>query len=276
MWHRPTWSRAIQSAGYVVPEGALEAAVAEAAGESAGVAAAGSGEEGESREEKRYRATLLRFWFSITSAVLVMVLSMPLMDGHGALAEADPMMAVLRPLAHGLEALMPVLTTIDPTALEIGLFALTLAVMVVGGGTFYAGAWRSLRHGSANMNTLIALGTGAAFLFSAAATFAPGLFRAAGLPADVYYEAVAWILALVLTGQGVRGQGHGPDVVGDPAAAWRWAPGPPGCARRRARSSCRSRRSGSATAGGAPRREDPGRRRVVDRRGGGRRVDAHR
>ena len=196
----PELVAAIQSAGYVVPKGALEAAVAEAAGEAASAPAALS-DPGESREERRYRSTLLRFWFSITSAVLVMVLSMPLMDGHGALAKADPMMAVLRPLAHGIEALVPALATIDPTALEIGLFALTLAVMVVGGGTFYAGAWRSLRHGAANMNTLIALGTGAAFLFSATATFAPGLFRSAGLPADVYYEAVAWILALVLLGK---------------------------------------------------------------------------
>jgi len=196
----PDLVEAIHSAGYVVPDGALEAALAEAAGESTSAPVAAAG-EGESREERRYRTTLLRFWFSITSAILVMVLSMPLMDGHGALAKADPMMAVLRPLAHGLEALVPALATINPTALKIGLFVLTLAVMAVGGGTFYAGAWRSLRHGAANMNTLIALGTGAAFLFSAAATFAPGLFRSAGLPADVYYEAVAWILALVLLGK---------------------------------------------------------------------------
>jgi len=196
----PELVAAIQSAGYAVPEGALEAAVAEAAGEHASAPAAMS-DQAESREERRYRATLLRFWFSITSAVLVMVLSMPLMDGHGALAKADPMMAVLRPLARGIEALVPALATIDPTVLKIGLFVLTLAVMVIGGGTFYAGAWRSLRHGAANMNTLIALGTGAAFLFSATATFAPGLFRDAGLAADVYYEAVAWILALVLLGK---------------------------------------------------------------------------
>jgi Cu+-exporting ATPase len=50
------------------------------------------------------------------------------------------------------------------------------------------------------MNTLIALGTGAAFLFSLAATVAPGWFAARGLPADVYYDAVVWILALILLG----------------------------------------------------------------------------
>jgi len=196
----PALAEAIHSAGYSVPDGALEAAVAELeGGGEAAAPAPGAGEV--PREELRYRAILRRFWFSITAAVAVMLFSMPLMDGNGALAKADPMMAVLRPLAHGLEALIPALATLDPTVLKIGLFVLTLAVMAFGGGEFYTGAWRSLRHGVANMNTLIALGTGAAFLFSAAATFAPGLFHAAGLPADVYYEAVAWILALVLLGK---------------------------------------------------------------------------
>ena len=46
------------------------------------------------------------------------------------------------------------------------------------------------------MNTLVALGTGAAFLLSLAATVAPGAFERRGLPPDVYYEAVILILAL--------------------------------------------------------------------------------
>jgi Cu+-exporting ATPase len=50
------------------------------------------------------------------------------------------------------------------------------------------------------MNTLIAVGTGAALLFSAAATVAPGLFASQGVSADVYYEAVIVIIALVLLG----------------------------------------------------------------------------
>ncbi|MGD2115219.1 MAG: heavy metal translocating P-type ATPase, partial [Acidobacteriota bacterium] len=193
-------AEAIRSAGYQVPEDAL----AEALGRGEEAAPSGArprDDAGPSREELRYRSMLRRFWFSITAAVVVMTLSLPLMDGHGALAQADPMMALLRPLAGLLETAVPALGALDPQVLKGVLFVLTLAVMVGGGREFYAGAWRSLRHGAANMNTLIALGTGAAFLFSAAATFAPEIFRAAGLPADVYYEAVAWILALVLLGK---------------------------------------------------------------------------
>ena len=54
------------------------------------------------------------------------------------------------------------------------------------------------------MNTLIAVGTGAAFLYSVAATVAPGLFVADGARADVYYEAVIIIIALVLLGNAME------------------------------------------------------------------------
>ena len=57
-----------------------------------------------------------------------------------------------------------------------------------------SGAWTALRHRSANMNTLIALGTGAAFLYSLVVTFTAG-------PRAVYFEAAAMILALILLGR---------------------------------------------------------------------------
>ena len=56
------------------------------------------------------------------------------------------------------------------------LLALATPVQFWAGWRFYAGAWGALRHGRANMNTLVAVGTSAAYLFSAAATLAPGLF----------------------------------------------------------------------------------------------------
>ena len=62
--------------------------------------------------------------------------------------------------------------------------------MAWAGRHFYARAWAGLRHHSADMNTLIAVGTGAAFVFSVAATLAPGFFLAHGVAPDVYYEAV--------------------------------------------------------------------------------------
>jgi Cu+-exporting ATPase len=68
------------------------------------------------------------------------------------------------------------------------------------GRHFYVRAWQGARHGSADMNTLIALGTGSAFLFSAVATVAPQLFADRGVAPNVYYEAVIIIVALVLVG----------------------------------------------------------------------------
>ena len=84
---------------------------------------------------------------------------------------------------------------------------LLLATPVVGwaGWPFFARAAASLRHRSLNMFTLIALGTGAAWLYSVPATLAPGLFPAALRGPDgavaVYFEAAAVITVLVLLGQ---------------------------------------------------------------------------
>jgi P-type Cu+ transporter len=71
--------------------------------------------------------------------------------------------------------------------------ALTLPVIFYAGAPFYIAAWSALRHGSANMNSLIALGTGAAFLFSVYETARGGH--------EVYFEAAAAIIALILTGR---------------------------------------------------------------------------
>jgi Cu+-exporting ATPase len=71
--------------------------------------------------------------------------------------------------------------------------ALTLPVIFYSGAPIYAAAWRALRHFSANMNSLIALGTGAAFLYSLWETLRGGH--------EVYYEAAAVIIALILLGR---------------------------------------------------------------------------
>ena len=77
---------------------------------------------------------------------------------------------------------------------------LLLALPVVGyaGAPFYTGAWSGLRHRDANMNTLIALGTGAAFLYSVCETLRGR--------ADVYFEAAAVIIALILVGRTLEGR----------------------------------------------------------------------
>ncbi len=72
--------------------------------------------------------------------------------------------------------------------------------MAWAGRHFYVRAWSGFRHHSADMNTLVAVGTGAAFLYSVLATVAPGFFLSRGVAPDVYYEAVVIIIALILTG----------------------------------------------------------------------------
>jgi len=80
---------------------------------------------------------------------------------------------------------------------------LLLAVPVVfyAGAPFYAGAWTALRHRSANMNTLIAMGTGAAFLYSLIITVRGGH--------EVYYEAAAVIITLILLGRVLEARARG-------------------------------------------------------------------
>ena len=80
------------------------------------------------------------------------------------------------------------------------LLVLTLGVMATAGRHFYTRAWAAFRHHTADMNTLVALGTGAAFVYSVIATVAPEFFTSRGVPADVYYEAVLLIIAFILTG----------------------------------------------------------------------------
>jgi len=85
------------------------------------------------------------------------------------------------------------------------LFLLTIPVQFWAGSTFYSGALHALRRRTADMNTLIAVGTSAAFGYSTVATFLPHLFPAAflhhgGMPA-VYFDTSAMIIALILLGR---------------------------------------------------------------------------
>ena len=80
------------------------------------------------------------------------------------------------------------------------LFALTLPVMGWAGRHFYSRAWSAFRHRTADMNTLIAVGTGAAFGYSLCVTVAGSWLAARGIQPHVYYEPVIWIITLVLLG----------------------------------------------------------------------------
>jgi Cu+-exporting ATPase len=79
--------------------------------------------------------------------------------------------------------------------------ALTLPVILYAGAPFYRAAWSATRHGAANMNSLIALGTGAAFLYS--------LVETVRGRHEVYYEAAAVIIALILLGRTLEARARG-------------------------------------------------------------------
>jgi|GEM_PF-5115 len=83
-------------------------------------------------------------------------------------------------------------------------FALATPVQVVLGARFYRGAWRALRHRTANMDTLVAVGTTAAYAYSVAATFVPSL---TGQP--VFYETSALLLTFVLLGKLLEARAKG-------------------------------------------------------------------
>lgn len=90
---------------------------------------------------------------------------------------------------------------IEPTLLNWILLALTLPVVVWSGGEFYKSAWKSLKHTSASMDTLIAVGTGSAFVFSLAVTLKPDLFASVGQSGEVYYDTTVTIITLILVGR---------------------------------------------------------------------------
>lgn len=95
-----------------------------------------------------------------------------------------------------------------PFSNEIQLL-LTLPVMVFFGGTFFTGAWKQARMKRSNMDTLVALSTSIAFLFSVFNTFFPEFWYARGLEPHVYYEASVVIIAFVLTGKWMEERAKG-------------------------------------------------------------------
>ncbi len=86
---------------------------------------------------------------------------------------------------------------------------LATPVMVWCGQQFFTGAWKSLLHHTADMNTLVSLGTGSAYLYSLFATFFPDFFQSNGLEAAIYYEPAAVIITLILLGRLLESRARG-------------------------------------------------------------------
>lgn len=163
------------------------------------------------KRRKETRRLLWKFVGAAVAALLTMVASMPLMGGMDT-RQSDLFSRITGPIDSVLQGLLPQLYTFaasDPQLLKLGMLVITILVMLFSGRQFYVGAWRGFQHRTADMNTLIAVGTAAAFLYSAVATLVPWVFTSAGLPADVYFEAVSAIIALILLGRLLEARARG-------------------------------------------------------------------
>ena len=123
-----------------------------------------------------------------------MLLSMPLSMGTGAMGKMGP-------LSRLSTEFLPFLLQIPTRALELSLLLMAVTGMALAWSEVYKPAWSATLHRTTNMNTLVALGTISALLYSAVATLAPALFTGHGLHAQVYYESVLFILAFLLLGR---------------------------------------------------------------------------
>ncbi len=130
---------------------------------------------------REYRALMRKFWFSAAVAVPVLILS-----NTGLV----PGLRDVSWLERGSDGLYWVWR---------GLALLTLPVLLWAASQFYTGAWRALKHRSANMHTLIATGITAAYAYSLVAVADPGIFPAEKY-AEVYFDVVAVVTALVILG----------------------------------------------------------------------------
>src|SRR2546426_7123031 len=138
-------------------------------------------EERQQRKEAAYRELKRRFWVAAALSVPVMLLGMSEHLG----------LPVSQTASFWLQLL------------------LTTPVQFWAGWQFYKGAWAVARHGTTDRNTLIALGTSAAYGYSVAATVAPGSFTAGGATPQVYFDSSAAIITLILLGRVLEARAKG-------------------------------------------------------------------
>ncbi|MBL7062041.1 MAG: heavy metal translocating P-type ATPase, partial [Dehalococcoidia bacterium] len=89
------------------------------------------------------------------------------------------------------------------------LWALATPVQFWTGWWFYKGMWGALKHKTADMNTLIAVGTSAAYFYSMVVVLAPSLFAAAGIELGLYFDTSSMIIALILLGRFLESRAKG-------------------------------------------------------------------
>jgi Cu+-exporting ATPase len=136
---------------------------------------------GDEEEQHEIKSLSRKFWIALVLTIPVLILAM----SH-AIPGLDIDAIVPRPIGKWIQ------------------FGLTTPVVLWAGGFFFSRAWQSMINRSLNMFTLIAVGVGAAYVYSAVAVIAPGIFpesfRRHG-EVDLYFEAAAVITTLVLLGQ---------------------------------------------------------------------------
>ena len=86
---------------------------------------------------------------------------------------------------------------------------LTTPIQFWSGESFYQGAWKAFKRNTATMDTLVALGTSAAYFYSLFPTFAPSFFRSYGLEPAVYYDISAIVITLILLGKLMESRAKG-------------------------------------------------------------------
>jgi len=170
-------------------------------------------EENDAEQLREYQRLRLKAAASLIAGALAMVLSMPLMSmssAGGMQRMKDPLMTLnMRVLDPVLRRMLPWMYQVSDNVIRWFLFALAAFILGWAGRRFYTKAWSALLHKTADMNTLVALGTGAAFLYSAASTVAPAFFVAHGIAPDVYFEAAILIIGLVLIGNALESRAKG-------------------------------------------------------------------
>lgn len=117
--------------------------------------------------------------------------------------------------------MLPMMTGLDLPFISMWLhnpwlqLVLALPVQVWCGQSFYRGAWSALTHKTSDMNTLVVIGTSAAFLYSLIITIFPDWVTRQGIAANVYYEAAAVVITLILLGRLLeqRARSHTSDAI---------------------------------------------------------------
>ncbi len=142
----------------------------------------------EQERQEEYRTLMRKFWFAAVISLPVMGFSYP--DLIPGLREWMPMGSLERRVVWSLLGLI------------------TVPVMLWSGSQFYSGMWSALKHRSANMHTLIAIGISAAFLYSVVAVAFPQLFPSLAL-AEVFWDVTAVVVALVVLGMALEVKAKG-------------------------------------------------------------------